>query len=78
MAYHIYDGEHGGMYCVMGRCANWGKVIEGTLGWRAQFSYPLELFVPYEIWPIAKPLAEGYGCAVRLDNILEHPGQAIA
>jgi hypothetical protein len=76
MQYHLYDGERG-MYVVIGRVANTGKVIEGSLGWRAQFSYPLELFVPYEIWKLAKPLAEGYGCAVRLDNFLK-PGHAIA
>lgn len=71
--YHTYDGERDGRYCVIGRVANWGKVIEGSLGWRAQKSYPIELFIPFEIWEIANPLSRAYGVPVRLDNILKAP-----
>jgi hypothetical protein len=30
---------------VIGRVALWGDVVEGTLGWRASYAYPVELFV---------------------------------
>jgi hypothetical protein len=71
MSYHTYDGDRNGSYCVIGRVANWGKLVEGSLGWRSQFSYPVELFVPYEIWKQARPLEQAYGCRVRLDNFLK-------
>jgi hypothetical protein len=76
MAYHIYDAEETGRYRIMGRIANWGKVIEGSQGWRSQYSYPIEFFVPFEAWRLAKPLAESYGVKVKLDNILA-PASAI-
>jgi len=31
---------------VIGRVALWGTVVEGQLGWRASYAYPVELFVP--------------------------------
>lgn len=70
MSYHQYDAERNSMFHVIGRVANWGKVIEGSLGWRAQKSYPVELFVPFEAWGLAKALGESYGVPVRLKNIL--------
>jgi hypothetical protein len=30
---------------VIGRVALWGDVVEGTLGWRATFAYPVELYL---------------------------------
>ncbi len=70
-SYHRYDGERGGKYCVIGRVANWGKVVEGTLGWRAELAYPLELFVPFEVWKLVEPLHETYGVPVQLLNFLK-------
>lgn len=70
MAYHRYDADAHGMFRVIGQVANWGKVIEGTLGWRSQYAYPTQLFVPFEAWRLAKPLSEAYGVPVRLQNIL--------
>jgi hypothetical protein len=78
LSYHFYSGEHGGMYCVIGRVANWGKIVECELGWRAQFSYPVSLEIPYEIWKLARPLQRAYGCKVELVNFLKQPGNAIA
>ena len=69
MAYPGYH-EESGEVCVIGRVANWGKVIECATGWRSEFAYPVELFVPYETWQLAKPLAHGYGVKVRLKNWL--------
>lgn len=70
MTYHVYDADGRGMFRVIGQVANWGKVIEGSKGWRAQFSYPVQLFVPFEAWRLVKPLSEAYGVPVRLQNIL--------
>jgi len=70
MSYHQYDAEAGGYFHVVGQVANWGKVVEGSQGWRAEKSYPVHLYVPYEAWPLAKPLSENYGVPVSLKNIL--------
>lgn len=70
MGYHRYDPEHGRI-CVLGKCALWGKVIEGSQGWRSSYAYPTTLYVPFEAAHLAKPLAEGYGCEVELLNFLK-------
>ena len=31
---------------VLGRVSLWGKVVEYDHGWRAEFAYPAELFIP--------------------------------
>jgi hypothetical protein len=69
MAYHPYDADQGEV-TIIGKVANWGKVIEGGQGWRAQMSYPVQLYVPFECSHLAKPLAKGYGCKVTLRNFL--------
>ena len=33
---------------VIGKVALWGKVIEGEIGWRAEYAYPREIWVPRE------------------------------
>lgn len=78
MGYHSYDPESG-MVCVVGQLANWGKVIEGSQGWRAEFAYPAVVYVPFEAWRLAKPLAKAYGVPVKLLNLLDpgaRPGEA--
>jgi hypothetical protein len=69
MSYHLYDGDSD--LRVVGRVANAGKVREGTQGWRAQFSYPIRLFVPFEAHRLARPLSEAYGVPVELANLLK-------
>lgn len=69
MAYHSYDPQRGTV-SVVGRLACWGKVIEGTQGWRSEFAYPVELYVPFEAHKLAKPLSNGYGIPVKLLNLL--------
>jgi hypothetical protein len=74
MPYHRYDGEHDGFFCVLGMVANWGKVIPGNLGWRAEKAYPIKLFVPYEIaFTHALPLEETYGVEVEMRNWTSEP-----
>jgi hypothetical protein len=68
MGYQMYDGNY--WFCVVGRVSLWGKVVEGTQGWRSEFAYPAELFVPFEAWELATPLREVYGVPVQLNNIL--------
>lgn len=65
-----YPGYAQPHFTVIGEVAMWGKVIEGSKGWRAQYSYPRRLFVPYEAHHLVKPLMDGYGVPVRLDNWL--------
>jgi hypothetical protein len=74
MPYPRYDAEAMGMFHVVGRVANWGRVIEGSLGWRAQFSYPVELWFPFEAAKLATGIKEAYGVKVRLVNFLRRPG----
>ena len=65
MAYHAY-GDHS--TTVIGEVAFVGKVIPGSLGWRAQKARPLRLYVPYERWRLAEGLERVYGCEVVLSN----------
>jgi hypothetical protein len=74
MGYHSYD-ENSGRVCVVGRIANWGKVIEGTQGWRSEFAYPVQLYVPFEAYRLAKPLSNAYGVPVKLLNLLDPDSQ---
>jgi len=71
MGYHQYDSERTGVFIVIGQVANWGKVIEGSQGWRSQKSYPVRLWVPFEAHHLAVPLSEAYGVPVGLKNFLK-------
>lgn len=69
MRYHTYDIESGNI-CVVGRLACWGKVIEGSQGWRSQYAYPVKLYLPFEAASLGPGLKEAYGVQVVLRNIL--------
>jgi hypothetical protein len=76
--YHDYAGDEAGYFCVVGRLANWGKVIEGSQGWRSEYAYPTELYVPFEFARShAARLEEAYGIPVRLRNILDRRAEPI-
>jgi hypothetical protein len=70
MGYHSYaqDSE---FTSVVGQLANWGRVIEGSQGWRAEFAYPAVMFIPFEAWRLRKPLMRAYGVPVKLLNLLD-------
>jgi hypothetical protein len=70
MSYHKYEADSG-MVKVVGRVLNWGKIVEGSQGWRSQYSYPYEIFVPFEANRIAAALGKTYGVKVTLKNILK-------
>ena len=70
MGYHRYDLE-GGYVCVVGKLACWGKVIEGSQGWRSSHAYPVQLYVPFEAAHLAKPIQEAYGSKVSLMNFMD-------
>lgn len=71
MSYHRYDLESG-TFCAVGQVACWGKVIEGSQGWRSQFAYPVKLFVPFEVpKAVALALRKEYGVPVSLKNVLK-------
>jgi hypothetical protein len=65
MGYHRYDIRTG-FVCVVGQVANWGNVVEGTQGWRAQYSYPIKIYVPFDAAELLKPLKKGYGIPTYL------------
>jgi hypothetical protein len=70
MSYPQYDPEADEIV-VIGQVAMWGKVIPGTLGWRAAKAYPVRLFVPFEaLRTLGPPLQRGYGVPVRPMNWL--------
>jgi hypothetical protein len=72
MGYPSYDADgDGDRVCVIGQIACWGKVIEGTQGWRSSKAYPIKLFVPFEVAHLAKPLQAAYGCKVGLKNFIQ-------
>jgi hypothetical protein len=70
MHYHPYDKDSGTVI-VLGRLANAGKVIPGTQGWRSQYAYPSQLWVPYETPELIKPLQRTYGVSVEMRNWLK-------
>jgi hypothetical protein len=71
MNYHVYDAEQRGLFHVIGPVRLWGKLVQGTLGWRAQKAYPHKLYVPFEAWHLAPILRDLYGVPVELKNILK-------
>lgn len=76
MPYHHYDLEEGrdkGYVIVLGKLANWGKVIEGSQGWRSEKAYPVKLWLPFEAHHLIVPIRETYGVPVKLFNVLAAP-----
>lgn len=70
LGYHRYNVATGTVG-IVGKVACWGRVIEGTQGWRSEFAYPVLLFVPYEAVHLIKPLRDAYGCKVAQLNFLK-------
>jgi hypothetical protein len=77
MGYHLYhDIDEAKQFKVVGQVACWGKVIEGTQGWRTQYAYPTYLMVPFEMgFDWSRLLKDSYGCKVRLLNFLKQPDE---
>lgn len=69
MGYAGYDIETGSIR-VVGKVKMWGKVIEGTQGWRAEFGYPERFYVPFEGWRHMERLSNAYGAECELLNTL--------
>lgn len=59
---------------IFGKVALAGKVIPGTQGWRSQYCWPVELFVPYERQDLVKVLADTYHVPVSLANVFSEKG----
>ncbi|HET8679900.1 MAG TPA: hypothetical protein VFM39_07240 [bacterium] len=55
---------------ITGRVAVWGDFVEHALGWRAEFAYPLELWIPDVHWEHADALMDVYGVAVHTKDVL--------
>jgi hypothetical protein len=50
----------------IGRVSLWGRVVENTNGWRAQFAYPYDLLVYGADEQLAADLRRRYGVDVAL------------
>src|SRR6476646_1107178 len=64
---------------VFGRALLWGDRLEGQLGWRAAFAYPLALYVPATL-DDAGAIAEGllvYGVPVEIAGAPMHVHEAV-
>jgi hypothetical protein len=70
LGYSNYD-ENSEWITIVGELSLWGKVIEGSQGWRAEFAYPKRLFLPFEAWKLARPIQKAYGVKVSLLNLLD-------
>ena len=66
MSYHKYGNDH---FTVVGEISLWGRLIEGTQGWRGQYGYPRRLFVPFEAWTTVTEPLQAYGVAIIPRNI---------
>jgi hypothetical protein len=60
-------------YGIHGEVNLWGNVVEHEQGWRAQFAYPKNLFLPLEMMPIGMGSVESrlktvaaYGCDIHV------------
>jgi hypothetical protein len=75
MGYHLYnDIDETKQFKIVGQVACWGKVIEGTQGWRSQFCYPTYLIIPFEMGAqFGARIRDAYGCKVRIMNFLKQP-----
>jgi hypothetical protein len=69
---HLHRIGYMGEYAeVLGEVGLAGKVIPGTLGWRAARARVRRLWVPHALWEHARPLAAAYGVPVTLTNPFE-------
>jgi hypothetical protein len=59
---------------VTGRAALWGRLIEHEKGFRAQYGYPYEIFVPSLKQKAAQVLRRMYGCDVWTIEQAGEPG----
>jgi hypothetical protein len=69
MGYAQYDMDSG-VVAVVGKVKMWGKVVEGSLGWRAGYAYPAAFYLPFEAWRFMEPLQNEYGADVELANTI--------
>jgi hypothetical protein len=73
---------------VWGRVHGWGRIIEGSTGWKAQFAYPTELFIrkdarfevtadgvlhELDMWACADVLAAEYGVPTTVISHVARP-----
>lgn len=54
---------------VLVKLAIWGHVLEGTTGYRAQYAYPVEIYLPDKLADtIGVGLSNNYGCKVLTES----------
>ena len=69
--YYSYDApNHYGSpnYAVWGEVHLWGEIVRGTMGYRAQHSYPKTLNVAHKDWRFAAQIQQAYRVPVNLAN----------
>ena len=73
MGYHLYQADSPS-FTIVGQIGCWGKIVEGTQGWRSQYAYPIRLMIPYEAGAdFGIRVRDAYGVKVRLLNFLVQP-----
>lgn len=72
-AYSLWAESNGDML-VHGKIALWGKVIEHEEGYRAEFAYPIHIFIPERenSEAIAQAIRSDYGCEA---TVIRNPVQ---
>jgi hypothetical protein len=77
MPYHQYNGEYG-HYRILGKVAVWGDHTRtGELGWRSEFCYPLQLWVPHELWWFVEPIERIYGVPTTMMDFLKPADEVV-
>lgn len=67
-----YVNRQGGN--VVGRVGLAGLIVPGDRGWRAERARVLELYVPFDLWRLVRPLSRAYQVPVTLANLAEVDG----
>lgn len=76
------DGVTHTRYSLGGLCSLWGKLIKHQYGWRAQYAYPYEIWVPsapfngeypIDIKKIVKHLRQAYLCDIVVKDLSKLP-----
>jgi hypothetical protein len=77
LSYVQYDAVNlgGGNYqlgSVLVKLSLWGRVLEGTTGYRAQYAYPVEVYLPDKLADtVGVGLSNNYGCKIMTEKTNE-------
>ena len=67
----LHLGRPGDIVYAIGEVALWGKVVEGSRGWRAARAYPMRVYLHYAEPDLAPRIHEAYGVPTHLADFLQ-------